>query len=177
MVKYILCCYLSFSIGEIAICKANTPISSCQNLNDTTKYKEVYKNTLKEMDPSLTGKTTHGNTYNLFAIKRGKQWTYLILDSTGYYSVKQDSKKSGMVENTKSHTEMLCMLYQAKLLKKIPKSKVVSDLTFSCYYKFKVSARKTYNSYNKMQRQAKFFEKNIHGGSKGINNILKRELK
>jgi hypothetical protein len=177
MVKYILCCYLSFSIGEIAICRTNHSLSSSQNSKDTTKYQEVYKNTLKEMDPSLTGKTAHGNTYNLFAIKRGKRWTYLILDSTGYYSVKQDSKKSGMVENTKSHTEMLCMLSQAKLLKKIPKPKTVSDLTFSCYYKFKASARKTYNSFNKMQREAKFFEKNLQGGSKGINNILKKELK
>jgi hypothetical protein len=175
MVKYILLCCISFSIIGTALSSNNsfTPIRD----KDTTKYKEAYKNILKEMDPSMTGKTAHGNKYNLFAIKRGKKWTYLILDSTGYYSIKQDSKKSGMVENTQNHTEMLCMLAEGKLLKKIDKPKTVSDLVFTCYYQFKPSAKKTYNSYNKMQRQAKFIEKNLNGGSKGINNILKRELK
>jgi hypothetical protein len=177
MINYILLFCLSFLLGEAAFATEKNNCSSSQTSKDTTKYKDAYKNILKEMDPSMTGKTANGNKYNLYAIKRGRKWTYLILDSTGYYSVKQDSKKSGMVENSLEHTEMLCRLAEAKLLKKNPKPKVVSDLTLLYYYRFKPSARKTYNSFNKMQREAKFFEKNIQGGSKGINNILKKELK
>src|SRR3954469_7053894 len=110
MVRYILLGCLFFSIGKTAFSKDIISSSFHQNSKDTTKYKDEYKNILKEMDPSVTEKTANGNKYNLYAIKRGRKWTYLILDSTGYYSVKQESKNSGMVENSQEHTEMLIKL-------------------------------------------------------------------
>jgi hypothetical protein len=145
---------------------------------DTARFQEEFINILKEMTVSLKGRTEQGNEYSLFAIKRGKQWTYLIMDNSGYYSVKQDKEKSDeMHENSQSYTDMLCLMAKAKLLKKIDKPKNVSGLTFTCYYKYKPQAKKMYKSFNRIQGKAKYLNKNLKEGGSGIMKIIKGSMK
>jgi hypothetical protein len=144
-------------------------------LDSSKLFREECLKVLNETTPSVSGKTSEGNNYKLFAIKKRKTWTYLILDSSGYYSVKQE--KDQIEENPTSYTDMIVMMVKAKMLKKKDTPKNVSGLTFSCYYRFKPSAKKTYRSMLKIQRKVKFYDTNLKGGKKGIMKILNQNLK
>jgi len=153
----------------------NDPDSKVFPLDSSKLFKEECLKVLNETTPSVAGKTEEGNNYKLFAIKKRKTWTYLILDSSGYYSVKQENGQ--IEENPTSYTDMIVMMVKAKMLKKKDTPKNVSGLTFSCYYRFKPSAKKTYRSMQKIQRKVKFYDTNLKGGKKGFMKILNQNLK
>lgn len=186
MIKYlVISLFPLFAFQTVPAIATNSgrPYTQFQLL-DSSKFQDIYISTLKEMTPSFVGKTSQGNSYNLFAIKRTKGWNLLILDSTGYYSFyqakvkkKDKEKKDGLTENNASYTNMLCMMAQAKLLKKINKPKNVSGLTFTCYYKFRPQARKMYRSFIRIQGRAKFFETNLKDGPDGKKKIFKSLMK
>lgn len=175
---------LSFQIGHATkknVCVFNAEV---KEVKDSSRFQEVYINTLKEMTPSLLGRTAQGNNYILFAIKKSRGWNFLILDSSGYYSLKQEKvkkkdigSKDEVTENSETYTDMLCMMAKAKLLKKTTKPKNVSGLTFTCYYKFRPQARKMYRSLIRVQNRVQFFDGNLKNGPKGKKTILNDLIK
>lgn len=154
------------------LCSANTWVNDSTN----NPFKEEVMRTIGKMQVSMQGRTPQGNTYNLYAIKKGKDWTYLILDSSGYYSVKQVKGQEEVQENSQTYTDMVCMMAKAKMLKKKNRPKNVSGLTLSCYYKFRPKAATMYKQYTYVERKAKFINQNLKGGSKGILKILQMKL-
>jgi hypothetical protein len=186
MIKYTFIVFFVFAASMSLF--ANNCYNNNKSISqdDSTKYQEAYLTTLRGMAPSLSGSTPKGNKYNLFALKKIKGWNLIILDSSSYYSFKQDKlskkqKKNGeegeIIENSQTYTEMLCLMSKAKLLKKINKPKNVSGLTFTCYYKFKPQAKKMYRSYLRIQSKAKFFDSNLKNGAMGKKKILNDLIK
>lgn len=175
---------LRFFFTAFAIMLLNTAVvwaevPSTQIVNDSTTsnpFKEEVIKTLEGMQVSMEGRTSQGNTYNLYAIRMGKEWTYIILDSTGYYSLKQIKGQEDVQENAQTYTEMVCMMAKAQMLKKISKPKIVSGLTLSCYYKFRPRARTMYKQFNYMEKKAKFINQNLKNGGKGIMKLLQTKF-
>lgn len=155
---------------------SSRPLQNQQVQDSSRAFREEFINILKENTPSLVGRTSQGNSYNLYAVKRGKEWTFIILDSTGYYSIRQIKGKDEVRENPQTYTEMLCLMIKAKMLKRVNKPKNIEGLTLSSYYKFKPKAKKMYRSFNQILTKAKLFQKTIKSPG-GIGKILKKSIK
>jgi len=181
MKNYFLTCLLSFPLLSYAITegKEHAPLSQPKGTLDSNSrlLREEHINALKMLQPSMTGKTAAGNKYSLFGIKKGKEWIFLILDSTDYYSLRKVKGKNEMEEKDQSYTDMLCLMVEGKLIRQKRKPRNVDGLTFSCYYKFKPNARKMYRNYNKISKDAAFYMKNIKEGKKGRKRILDKALR
>lgn len=180
MKKHFLTCLFSLPLFSYAIAggiQNKVSLEQKNPLDSSRLLRDEHINSLKALQPSMTGKTQRGNKYDLFGIKKGKEWTFLILDSTDFYSVRKVKGKDEMEEKDQSYTDMICLMIESKLIRQKKKPRNVDGLTFACYYKFKPNAKKMYRNYNKISRDAQFYLKNAKGGKKGRVKILDKALK
>lgn len=143
---------------------------------DTSNFfKEECIKSIQKLTPSMNGKTEQGNTYTLYAIRKGKDWTYLILDQTGYYSLKQVKGKEEISENSSAYTDMIAMMAKARMIKKFSKPKNVGGMTFACYYKFRPKARTMYRQYSFVQNKARSTKRKAKQVKKGVDKVMKKK--
>lgn len=139
--------------------------------DSTRGQNEECINAFRRMEESMSGLTENGNKYSLYAYKMGKQWTYLVLDSTGYFSIKQ-KKNEELQESSMTYTDMVCLMTRADMIRKKDKSKTISGLSLNCYYKFRPQGKKMYRSVNKMINQADRISNALKDGPKGLKKLF-----
>ena len=98
----------------------------------------------------------------------------MILDNSGYYSVRQAKGKEEVTENPGTYTDMIVMMVKAKMIKKYSKPKNVAGMTLSCYYKFRPKAKTMYSQYKNLQRKVKLADSNIKNEASGILKMFKK---
>ena len=146
------------------------------NIKDSSDIlKDECIKTIKSLNPSISSKTSQGNEYNLYALKKGKEWTYLILDNNGYYTLTQPKGKEDVSENNQTYTDMIVLMVKAKMISKVAKPKNVSGMTFSCYYKFKPKAKTMYKQYRMVQGRVEAVNDNVKNSASGILKMFKKK--
>jgi hypothetical protein len=156
----ILSALLIVTLSTTGFCKeTGTVRDSSQSI-----VQEEFLKTLNGLPASMEGTTPEGNSYKLYGIKVKKEWAFLIVDSTDFYTLKQEKGKEEVVETTRSFTDLVAMMIKVGLIKKVNKPKLVSGLTFSCYYKLKPNAKKIYLSVTKIEKKALMIKNTVEKG-------------
>jgi hypothetical protein len=113
------------------------------------------ENQLKKLEASYGGLSAAGNKYNLYAIKDKKDWIFIVLDTTGYYSLKYPQKSGTLVNQSALFTDGFCKIIESGLLKKVEKRENVADLTLFCYYELNKEGKKISDSLAYLEAEKK----------------------
>ncbi|HSZ24436.1 MAG TPA: hypothetical protein VK766_01895 [Cytophagaceae bacterium] len=119
--------------------------------SDTSNNETV--KALRNLKESIKGKTSKGNSYEMYAVKIKKDWVFLILDSLSIYSMKLDEVADQLIETDKSVTEVLCLAARSQSLIQKEKAKIIAGTAVGCYYKMQGKAAKMYSSVKKVNKK------------------------
>ncbi|QHT66034.1 hypothetical protein GXP67_04775 [Rhodocytophaga rosea] len=160
------------------LCLGNSSTLATHNQFSEIPQDNCVENQLKTLEASYGGLSTAGNKYNLYAIKDKKDWIFIVLDTTGYYSLKYPHKSATLVNQSALFTDGFCKIIESGLLKKVEKRENVADLTLFCYYELKKEGKKISDSLNYLEAEKKEtegFMKKVMGNFKPITGLFKKK--